>query len=429
MMCDISTWLTKLLKQSGFKVQSTNLKNSSSWKLVDGAIQHVSGYFFKIIGVRWTTSNQVCEQPLIEQSEIGTMGFILRQNQQEQKQEILIQGKIEPGNVGGIQIAPTCQATESNIKCVHGGKLPPYAEYFSTPQGKKICDSLRSEQGSRFFKKRNRNVTIVCDEVIPVLSSHRWERVETVLDLLKKNYRVNTDARSVLVSTPWHLLVGREPFSRFQDDFSLQLQKSYQSFSSSVRLDSIKLYLQSMQEQNLQIKKLEDLKNWVLNEEGISSQNKKLFRVRQICSYIRGREISHWDQPIIDSFHAGKIILLCAQSQNILHFLWKATKEPGLFQGELTPTIVVEPGSQDKKTTILSYSAQKIIAECWQSEEGSRFFRDINQFQIVDAGKVFDVGENYFWITLGDIQKLLQEKECFFTNEARSILSLLLGWL
>ena len=40
------------------------------------------------------------------------------------KLNLLMQAKIEPGNVNCVQISPTIQATKSNFTQVHGGKLP-----------------------------------------------------------------------------------------------------------------------------------------------------------------------------------------------------------------------------------------------------------------------------------------------------------------
>ena len=68
------------------------------------------------------------EQPLIDPPEIGTLGFSLRGI--GKNREVLAYAKIEPGNVDTVQLAPTCQATASNIARVHSGEMPPYSEYF-----------------------------------------------------------------------------------------------------------------------------------------------------------------------------------------------------------------------------------------------------------------------------------------------------------
>ena len=50
---------------------------------------------------------------------------------------------------------------------MHGGKKPEYLDYFTNLKSNKIIvDCLQSEQGSRFFKKRNRNIIIYSKEKI-----------------------------------------------------------------------------------------------------------------------------------------------------------------------------------------------------------------------------------------------------------------------
>jgi oxidase EvaA len=144
-------------------------------------------------------------------------------------------------------------------------------------------------------------------------------------------------------------------------------------------------------------------------------------RVRQIRVSVRGREVPAWDQPILDSSGEGKVILACGRIDGVLHFLFRARPEPGLHNRvELTPTVVVEPGSHED-----SHVRGTVVAEVRQSEEGGRFYRDTNLYQIVDVGDAFDAEH---WLTLADVRQLLDEPG-WLTNEARSALSLLLPWL
>ena len=72
-----------------------------------------------------------------------------------------MQAKIEPGNLNYVQLSPTIQATKSNYTQVHKGKESLYLEYFRDRTNLVLIDQLQSEQGGRFFKKRNRNILIL----------------------------------------------------------------------------------------------------------------------------------------------------------------------------------------------------------------------------------------------------------------------------
>lgn len=427
----LQNWLKIIVKKADFNVQSIGLNESQEWKLENGSIKHKTGRFFKIIGIRWIGKNGlICEQPFIEQKEIGTLGFLLREN--NGKNQLLVQAKIEPGNIGVAQFAPTCQATKSNSNCFHGGTPPPYRDYFNKIKTSNIYDKMQSEQGSRFFGKRNRNVLMKIQSKIPVLQSHKWIEVDDVLALLKKDFLFNTDARSVLVCSPWNELVNREPFSKFKNGFGFELFKSLNTQCDFLRIKKIKNEIKLLRNKSQKSKKinLKKIKGWNFNKKGITPNLKGSFIVEQIKVVVKGREVSSWDQPIVNSFSKGEISLVCGRRNGILYFLFKAEDEIGLYNKvELTPTIVFEPGlNLTNKINKSKISKGKIKIKCQQSEEGGRFFQDINIFSIIDVGDSYKESKNHFWLNLREIRKLLDE-EGWFTNEARSVLSLLLPWM
>ena len=126
-----------------------------------GNLEHFSKKFFSVIGLDIKTNwGEIYnwQQPIIKQSEIGILGIITKRF--DQKSYYLMQAKIEPGNINHVQISPTLQATKSNYLQVHNGKKPKYLGYFFDNSKKLVIDQLQSEQGARFYKKRNRNIII-----------------------------------------------------------------------------------------------------------------------------------------------------------------------------------------------------------------------------------------------------------------------------
>ena len=94
-------------------------------------LQHVSGHFFSIDGIRITTNwgnKKTWDQPIINQPEIGYLGFICKNF--NDVLHFLMQAKIEPGNLNSVQLSPTTQATRSNYTQKHKGKKPLYLDYF-----------------------------------------------------------------------------------------------------------------------------------------------------------------------------------------------------------------------------------------------------------------------------------------------------------
>src|SRR4030095_4387117 len=89
------------------------------------------------------------EQPIIDQPEICIRGFGAKRF--DGVLYLLMQAKMEPGNVDPVQITPTVQATRSNYTQVHQGARPRYVEYFLEPErGKMLVDQLQYEQASTF---------------------------------------------------------------------------------------------------------------------------------------------------------------------------------------------------------------------------------------------------------------------------------------
>lgn len=415
---DLQNWFSELIEKSKFQIEWIPLSKSSGWSFSKGKIIHKSGHFFKIIGLQHIDSNgRSFDQPFIDQREIGTLGFLIRDV--NGKKEILVQAKIEPGNSNIVQIAPTCQATKSNSLQFHGGKEPPFSHLFTKEHPQIISSTLQSEQGSRFYHKRNRNILAITQQTVKFPDTHKWMSIDVILDLLSKDYIVNTDARSVLVCSPWQELIKRTPFSRYQDIISTELSESYHQKINTPQFTEIKNKIRSIQkEKNFKkIIPLSKLSGWKITDFGIEHLQKKNFRVRYLKVIAKNREVPEWDQPIIDSYDEGKINLICGRIGGILHFNFSVKEEPGLYNNaELSPI-----------TNGFNHPNMQILRSVVQSDEGGRFYQDTARYQVIDIGQA-DRNLQGYWLNLAQIQHLTL-KNGWFSNEARSVISLLLGWL
>ncbi|MHB8778794.1 MAG: NDP-hexose 2,3-dehydratase family protein [Anaerolineales bacterium] len=421
---DVETWFAEIRERSHLSVSKINFRDSAEWALKDGIITHRSGRFFQVAGMRYCQEGLEVAQPIIVQQEVGVLGFILHDH------KLLAYAKVEPGNVGTVQLAPTCQATASNLDRVHGGTLPLFGEWFMHKNTRYRHDSLQSEQGMRFFKKQNRNVLLDSYVRFPQNETHKWLEADLILELMKYDFFVNTDARSTLVCSPWDALVNRKPFTRVADAFSSELETSFRTLgrqSIPALLDDASALRERYAQTTLI--PLSDLTGWIFEGFGLTPLDGKSFEIFQISVRVEGRETPAWDQPIISSIGEGYVELVCGRINGLLHFLFTLQIEAGLYNiAELGPSLVVEPGSTVPENTYCSRPESNILVECRQSDEGGRFFQDVSTYRLIDIGEAFDPPQHGFWLTLAQTRQLLNEGG-WFTNEARSVLSLLLTWL
>jgi oxidase EvaA len=379
-------------------------------------IQHETGRFFRIVGLTWNDGPVHRWQPLMEQREVGTLGFIVRRG--EDGIELLVHAKTEPGNVGIVQLAPTCQATASNRDRVHGGAAPPYSEYFSSSMGEVISDSRQSEDGTRFFGKLNRNILVIDDHIELEDEQHRWIPFNLFRRLLIEDFLVNTDARSVLCTTDWVRLAGRLLFQG-DDDFSRELNASFRAPIRRDVLERIAVALQGlrMRAPTVEVCTLERMPGWNFDAGNPITITNERLSIRHIRVHAETREVTDWDQPIFDNVFEQAIDLECGRADGTLQFGFRPCWEPGLHTGaELAPTRVASLAADN------SLGAARLAVR--QSNEGGRFFRDIANYSILDIGKARPQ-DGVMWLTLAEVHALLPRG--FFNIEARSALSRLLA--
>lgn len=174
-----------------------------------GEINHESGEFFKVQGVRVGLSEgrEVgaggWDQPILTQIGFdgGLLG-ILRQRFNDIP-HYLLEAKAEPGNPDKVQISPTLQATFSNLRKAHGGRKPRFAEFFETPDsvdGTVLFNQWMSEDGGRLHLKRNRGmiVELPADSIRDVPEGFRWFSLFQIKALIKQYSWVNPHVRGII---------------------------------------------------------------------------------------------------------------------------------------------------------------------------------------------------------------------------------------
>lgn len=446
---ELVVWLDDHRARCDMQVEEIPWQASQEWALQQGHLCHRSGGFFSIVGVSLEGgSSRHPPQPLIYQPEIGILGFLLQR--QAGRKHVLVQAKPEPGNVGLVQASPSVQATQSNYTRKHQGKETPFLDCFiGTPDVQVHASTLQSEQGTRFLGKYNRNLlvelppSLVVDEV----EGYRWAPLEELCALLAMDFQINTDARSVLVCSPWRLLAATgEPFQRWRGKGGLgeQLLCSYsapeRAFASSD--EHVAGRLERMRETfafTTQMTSLGFAPEWMAGRAAVLSGAYGSFEVRHYQVSSSAREVDFWDQPLIASTEEGLAVLLAKEINGVLHFLFKCRAEigftecfqygPSIQSSGGVPAIIAGLDQEDEALMAALQQAEPLLSSR-HSDEGGRFYKCVSCYRVMllDSAQETPVTDALSWMTLAQVERFSQQQG-FFSNEARSLVSMLLAYL
>lgn len=451
---DFLKWFEKKRFESNFVVNEIPFSMLDQWTFCNNKayLGHTSGKFFRIEGIRVKTNfgrQNEWEQPIINQPEIGILGILTKVF--NGTLYFLMQLKVEPGNVNILQLSPTVQATKSNFSRVHNGKLPAYLNYFvDRSESKILIDQLQSEQGSRFLKKRNRNIVIRVYEEVIVYPDFCWLTLGEIKELLKIDNFVNMDARSVLSTIPLldDELVSVAKTINYGKCSNLSGRGINLNLINPVLIQSlccenrgykttdelISWYTQQKVNYELRIEaiSLSKLKDWKIRDTDIFNSD-RFFSVIGVEVMTDTREVTSWTQPLLKDLNLGLLGFITKKINGILHFLIQAKVEPGNMDIiELSPTISCSnvkylENNKSSKPIFFEYfinnKKRKILFDTIQSEEGGRFYHVQNRNMIIELNEKEDLElpENYIWMTLNQMMDFM--KYSMFNVEARSLVS------
>ena len=445
---DIIRWLKKKNEQEHVNIAKIPFDQLTEWHYDDqkGALVHRSGRFFSIEGIHVNTNwGKVSdwEQPIINQPEIGYLGFITKEF--NGVLHFLMQAKIEPGNVNCVQLSPTLQATRSNYTQVHKGKKPLYLEYFKEARPDQVLlDQLQSEQGARFLKKRNRNIIIKVDKNIVVHDNFIWLTLAQIKKIMRQNSLVNMDTRTVISGISFGnfeketmtLLDSFGYGDRHIQNGESFLRSALCAGSGLHTFEEIITFLTHMKSHfDVNIRKipLKEIKGWIYDRSEIRHEQNKYFKVIAVNVEIGNREVFKWNQPMVEPAQEGLCAFVCKEINGVLHFAVQAKMECGnLDIIEFAPTVQCLTGNYRKTKKgalpfldyVLKSPRNKIIFDTLQSEEGGRFYKEQNRNMIVLAGDELSskLPEHYIWMTLNQLYEFLRFNN-YLNVQARSLIA------
>ena len=432
----LEAWLAERQRRNPLEVARVPFDELTGWHFAAGSgdLVHETGRFFSIEGMHVTTDyGPVAEwwQPIIHQPERAILGILAQDI--DGILHFLMQAKMEPGNVNGVQLSPTVQSTPSNYLRAHKGVTSRHVEYFTEPgRGQVLVDTLQSEQGSWFRGKRNRNIVIEVFDDVERHDDFTWLTLGEILALLRRPNLVNMDARTVLSCLPvgaatlgdttgfgaavtasvgcpdpaaWQPLIAARSW--------LTERKSYYALATrSVPLDSVV--------------------GWRRYADQIRHDSGRYFSIVGVDVRASNREVSSWRQPLLAPRGLGLVALLLRRINGVPHVLAHADLRPGYRDTvELGPTVQCTPGNftslpRDRWPRYLDLilsGAGQVHYDTHQSEEGGRFHHAVTRHMLVEVGEDFplDSPPDYTWLTIGQLMALVTAS--YQVNiEARSLL-------
>lgn len=446
----ILSWMKSQNEEVVSNIMQIPISELRGWSYRDDRIRHNSGKFFSIDGIHIRTNYRNTpewDQPIINQPEIGFLGFIVKKF--NGVLHFLLQAKIEPGNLNIVQLSPTLQATRSNYTRVHGGKAPTYLEYFNGEKDVLILvDQLQSEQGARFLHKRNRNIIVEVgeDEELEVKDGYIWASLGQIKELLRYPNVVNMDSRTVIScinfgSYSEHSLRLLDAVKRMNGIHSSKPDSFlYSVLSGDNHLNELQDIIQWITSLKFKYELdvtpigISEMQKWIYDGNTIHHESGKYFDVMGCRVEIGNREVVSWDQPMVRSAQEGLMGFIVKKINGIYHFLVQAKLESGNFDiVEMAPTVQCLTGNYRKGKNeytipylwqILNAPKDKIWYSSYQSEEGGRFFQEQNLNIIVEVGEEFpiEVEENFCWLTLNQMLSFVTYNN-YLNIAARSLLS------
>lgn len=438
----VQGWIEQAQRGVSLNTMLVPINTISNWKqdAVSGDICHDTGRFFCVTGVhcrhRVDRHEIEWDQPIIEQPETGILGILTKSI--GGVLHFCLQAKEEPGNIGGIQLSPTVQATYSNYTGAHGGTTPPFLEQFIPPETERIIFArLQTEDGGRFLYKSNRNMIVAAHDEVPeaLPDSFIWLTLHQIVGLIARGNLVNACTRSILSSTIFAASQSHEPARCGKDARPTTPDNVQEELRTTLQ------WLDDRRAANHMLVRrigLNGLRDWEIDAKGFfSHREKRFFRIVGLSVSSGTREVRTWGQPIIENPAAGIIGLLVRNSGHGLEVLMQAKAEAGNRSTvQLGPTVQFTQGNYEGSRKLvkpflyddfLEPSRFRTLHESRQTEEGARFYREDHLHRILMApdGADLQITPDYRWLPLGQVVVLLHLGEQV-NSCARSILSCLL---
>lgn len=162
----------------------------------------------------------------------------------------------------------------------------------------------------------------------------------------------------------------------------------------------------------------------------VLNKKRSFFSIKGVRYFVNDNFLE--EQPIIVQPEIGYLGIIAKKINGVLNFLMQAKIEPGNINCvQISPTIQATKSNftrahGGKLPAYFKYFEQSykydVIYDQIQSEQSSRFLKKRNRNMIMIINQDIDVLENYKWMTLGQIKKLM-EVDNLVNMDTRTVIS------
>ena len=148
---------------------------------------------------------------------------------------------------------------------------------------------------------------------------------------------------------------------------------------------------------------IEGLLGRVMDESGFHSLRDAWQSVRFHDVQSRGREVDHWQQPLMHLSERLVAELLTRGAGREREFLVSIGEEFGFPGRRLVMPSVIGP-----ETSVVRTEGQA-LCECVQSEEGGRVYRIETRYAVIQVDPDFATSSGQVWLSAAALRHILQE--------------------
>ncbi|MGW1290638.1 NDP-hexose 2,3-dehydratase family protein, partial [Streptomyces sp. NPDC002586] len=307
-----------------------------------------------------------------------------------------------------------------------------------------IADVRQSEQGTWFYRKRNRNMVVEPAGDVQVLDGFRWLTLGEIHALLGADDLINMDARTVLSCLPFAgpglgAVLGRPADAEFRAALVRSCSPEAGSLHSTGEVLSWLTEARCRSDAVISRIPLREVNGWIRTQDRIAHEAGLFFNVIGVRVSAGGREVAQWTQPMIEPNGTGVIAFLVKNIDGVLHALMHARMEPGFTDTvELAPSVqcipenhaLVPPSAHPRfLDEVVSAEPGRIRFDTLLSEEGGRFYRALNRYLVVEANpEIAPDDPDFRWVALHQLVSLLRHSH-YLSVQARSLVACLYSLL
>ena len=405
---DLNKWILNQKKINVMTISKVGIDNTLNWKINNKKIYHINKSFFSIVPFKFQLNKKKnLLQPLIVQTEVGILGILKKKI--KLVDYYLLQAKVEPGNISGIQFSPTVQATKSNYLRKHGGSKTNYLDYFIQKKNNtEIISNLKlSEQGTRYLNKSNKNILIdIKGKKIKKLRNYIWVTKKNLNYLLNKKNLLNMDTISVLSSAIKRNIIDNPVNKNFV------ISNNFKNFKKNTFIKKKRI-------------SFSQLNNWKILKNKITDTKNKFFSILFLNIKSNSREVKQWYQPIISDHDVSFNGFLLKNIGETNHYLLKIVQEPGSTYPKFTSTIAIKNYStknNDYNISFLNFFQKNSkVIKFINSDEGGRFYKNEthNSIYILKDKEKVILTKNFMWVSHNQVVNLINKN--LLTIEARNL--------